>query len=184
MAWNLSGWAACTESNTVSCLIHYPFYRLSTLAWKPCADWLKLCGYAWASSIIGLYSSRRVCSDSLLSDSICQCIRHASTVPLYVSATHLQWQSMPMHMYVLIRAFGFCAQPFVGQECFGSGIGKVCLHSAHPSYWGCCLISVSQSLLSVWPLPGSACTGQRSQAGHLQVIRAGSTAVIHCHCNK
>lgn len=23
---------------TVSCLIHYPFYRLAALAWKPCAD--------------------------------------------------------------------------------------------------------------------------------------------------
>lgn len=77
MVWTESGWAARTGSNTVSCLIHYPFYRLSTLAWKPCAE-SNTVGVR-ASSITG----RRQLTQSLFRLSVYVCVC-ASCLHLYI----------------------------------------------------------------------------------------------------
>lgn len=180
MAENVSGWAAYAKSNPVSCHIHYPFYRL----WHGSSV---LTQTVWER--MSIKYNRDIVTPAEL---VQQCtfnfnyVHACFTSKQCLLLTCSGHQSVLMHMCVLIWAFGFGAQPFVEWEHLGSSVGRVSLPSARPSFWGCCLISVRRSLLSVWPLPSGHHGGVR---GHMQVscrlseevpLQSNTAAVIYC----
>lgn len=166
MVWTESGWAARTGSNTVSCLIHYPFYRLSTLAWKPCAE-SNTVGVR-ASSITG----RRQLTQSLFRLSVYVCVC-ASCLHLYIFRC-MQPTTCSRHQSV--------------RMCVCVNLGLCSLDQSLEEFIFPLSMSILSGLLSyqcqtvthISPTPRlwSAPKGRRSNAGQPQVIRGRE----QCHC--